>query len=474
MSSTLARAIAVALGLTLPAIGAAGPHDVDGLVREHLALHGRADVFVKMKSEADLSAAAQLARKARPQHVHDALVQHADSTQEGIRRMLDARGVRYETHWINNSLFVRDADRALVVALAARADIAYVRGNHRVPLGLTAARRPAAAGTDAIGPNIQRIRAPLVWATGNLGAGVVVANIDTGVRYTHEALVNQYRGNLGNGEFDHHYNWFEPAGLTPAPRDNIYHGTHTMGTLVGGDGPGPFVNDIGVAPGAKWIAVKGCENFFCSDASLIAGAEWIVCPTRTDGTEPDCSRAPDVVSNSWSSGTGTPWYQSYVRAWREAGIIPVFGQGNTGPECGTAESPADYAAVIGVGATTNDDVLTEFSSRGPGTFRPLKPDVVAPGFAIRSAVNNCDTCYASQDGTSMATPHVAGVVALLLAEQPALGYTDVYRALVATAARDMGPPPGPQACGGRSYDVFPNAIYGFGRVDAAAAVGSVR
>jgi hypothetical protein len=109
--------------------------------------------------------------------------------------------------------------------------------------------------------------------------------------------------------------------------------------MVGGDGPGPFANDIGIAPGARWIAGKGCEGFFCSDAALIAVAEWIVCPTRTDGTDPDCGKAPDLVSNSWSSGPGTPWYASYVRAWRQAGIIPIFGQGNTGPECGTAESP---------------------------------------------------------------------------------------------------------------------------------------
>jgi serine protease AprX len=109
--------------------------------------------------------------------------------------------------------------------------------------------------------------------------------------------------------------------------------------------------------------------------------------------------------------------------------------------------------------------------RGPGTFRPLEPDIVAPGAGIRSAINTCDTCYAPQDGTSMATPHVSGAVALLLSAQPGLGYTEIYRALVTSAAQTLGAPPGSQACGGRSSDVFPNAIYGFGRLDAAAAVG---
>jgi subtilisin family serine protease len=134
---------------------------------------------------------------------------------------------------------------------------------------------------------------------------------------------------------------------------------------------------------------------------------------------------------------------------------------------------ADYPGVIGVGATTNGDMLTEFSSRGPGTFRPLKPDIVAPGFAIRSAVSNCDTCYRAQDGTSMATPHVSGTIALMLSAHPGLTFGQIYGALTSTAVRTVAAPPGPQACGGRAYDVFPNAIYGYGRVDAAAAVGAL-
>jgi subtilisin family serine protease len=192
-----------------------------------------------------------------------------------------------------------------------------------------------------------------------------------------------------------------------------------------------------------------------------------------DGTAPDCSRAPDIVNNSWGADGGDPFYRAVVRAWLAAGIAPVFSVGNSGPACRTATSPGDYRYVVGVGATDAADTLAFFSSRGPGAYRWLKPDVVAPGVNIRSAFNLADDAYLALSGTSMAAPHVAGVVALMLSAHPQAGLADLYRGLSSTAVAGLGDPPGPDSCGGRSFDDYPNPLYGWGRIDALAAVDAL-
>jgi subtilisin family serine protease len=467
---------AVALALGLPALALGGPRDVDSLVVDQLRTQGRADIFVKMASDASLDGVESLGtRAARSQAVYDTLSAHAAQTQAGVRSYLDQHSVGYQVFWINNSLLVRGASRDLVNALAARPDVAYIRGNHTLHLDVVAAAR-AADGVDAVEWGVMKVRAPDVWAAGNTGVGVVVSSVDTGVRYTHTALVDHYRGNLGGGSFDHNYNWWDPSHVcgnpSLAPCDNNEHGTHTMGTMTGGDGLGPFTNDVGVAPGAKWVAAKGCESNSCSDTALISSAQFIACPTRLDGTAPDCSKSPDVVNNSWGGGGHDPWYVQYVQAWRTAGIIPVFSVGNNGSGCTSLGSPGDYPNVIGIGATTISDTLASFSSKGPSQFqRKLKPDFVAPGDNVRSSINTSDTAYGLLSGTSMAAPHMVGSIALYLSAHPGAGINQVYQAFQTTASHALGAPPGPDTCGNRNFDEYPNLIYGNGQIDAAAALG---
>ncbi len=466
-------------GLVQPAglFGDSAPGDIeriDNFALDQLAANGRANVFVKMAADASLEAATTMLNRAeRRQFVYDALTAQAAQSQAAIRSFLDSRGFRYRPFWINNSLYIYDADLALVQDLARRTDVAYVRGDHQVPLLLPVAQEASPEDVTAVEWGVHKINADAVWATGNTGQGVVVASIDTGVRYSHEALVKQYRGNNGDGTFSHDYNWFDAVGGQPVPYDNGGHGTHTMGTMVGGDGPGPQSNDIGVAPGAKWIAAKACGVIGCSDADLIAAAQWIACPTRVDGSNPDCSKAPDVVNNSWGAPGGDPFYRSYVGTWLAAGIMPVFAIGNTGPSCRSAGSPGDYRYVIGVGATDSADVLAPFSSKGPGVFRLLKPDFVAPGAQVRSSFNSGDTAYATLSGTSMAAPHVSGAIALMMSANPSAGLAEIYTALRTTTATGLGNPPNPDACLGRRYNVYPNTIYGWGRIDAFAAVNAL-
>lgn len=338
------------------------------------------------------------------------------------------------------------------------------------------------------------IEADQVWQTlGFDGAGAVVANIDTGVQYTHPALVDSYRGNLGSGLFDHSYNWFAPTiSATNAlqcgddydsalePCDSDGHGSHTMGTMVGGDGTGPFNMDIGVAPGAEWMACMGCDDYYpggagtCNDLALTRCAEWVMAPTEatsyTVGLLGDPTQAPDVVNNSWGGPGGDDWYYSYVQAWRAADIIPVFSAGNSGPACGTLGSPGDMDNVIGVGGTDDQNRNYTYSARGPGlgtgVFPLQKPDIAAPGESVISSVPG-DT-YDIYSGTSMAAPHAAGLVALLRGIDPSLSFGEIYSLLTTTAFQDLTIKNGDlDGCG--LYPAYPNYVFGYGRIDAYQA-----
>jgi hypothetical protein len=224
--------------------------------------------------------------------------------------------------------------------------------------------------------------------------------------------------------------------------------------------------DIGVAPGAEWIAAKGCEDFGCSESSLVSSGEFMLAPTKLDGTGADASLAPDVVNNSWGGGPGEEFYRDIVTAWRAAGIVPVFASGNAGPGCDSGGSPGDYPEALSVGAVDITDTIAEFSSRGPSVFedqgKETNPNVSAPGVQVVSSVPGGG--YEPGNGTSMATPHVAGTIALVLSS--ALGVTgeQAMDAVRTTAVDHLD-----DQCGGAD-DGDPNNVYGDGRIDAYQAV----
>ena len=420
----------------------------------------------EIDAKADLSQEATIEdRDERLAAVRQSLLQTAQRTQTQVIRALEGANAPYEAFWLRNQV-VFEGDQALADRISSIAGVSEVRPEVIYPLVRpveTEAAIAAAAGDPEWG--VDKIGADEAWASGVTGGGIVVGNIDTGVEYTHPALVNQYRGNNGDGSFTHDHNWWDPSGICgDEPCDNVFHGTHTMGTMVGGDGPGPFTPDIGVAPGAKWIAAKGCEDLGCSESALLSSGEFMLAPTDLAGENPDPSLAPHIINNSWGSGPGDIFYQDIVTAWRAAGIFPVFSSGNPGPECGAGGSPGDFNESFSVGATDIDDLIADFSGRGPSVFGKVNPDVSAPGVDVLSAVPG--EAYEIVSGTSMAAPHVAGAMALVLSASPELiGQAEETFDIVRRTAVNIVD----TSCGGDA-DGDPNNVYGEGRIDAAAAV----
>ena len=439
---------------------------VEPALLEQLDAAGSATFLVLLRDQADLSGAGRFSRREeRATFVYQQLRATAERSQARLRGMLAARGASFTPFWIVNAIKVT-GDRALVDAVAARPEVAQVQAERIYPVPAVTPATPL-PGVNAVEWNVSNVRAPEVWsAYGTRGEGIVVASIDTGAQYDHPALVRQYRGNLGGGQFDHAYDWFDATGTCPnpgVPCDNNGHGTHTMGTMVGDDGAG---NQIGVAPGARWITAKGCSVTSCLSSDLLAAGQWIAAPTDPAGRNPRPDLAPDVVNNSWGGGRGDAWYQQTIRSWIAAGIFPVFSIGNSGPGCGTANSPGDNPQAYGVGAHDSGNVIASFSSRGPSAFGGVKPDVTAPGVAVRSSFPT--STYRALSGTSMAGPHVAGAVALAWSAAPALrGDVTATRQVLDAAAVDTAD----LACGGTAGD---NNVYGEGRLDALAAVERAR
>lgn len=218
-------------------------------------------------------------------------------------------------------------------------------------------------------------------------------------------------------------------------------------------------NGIGVAPDAKWIACRGLDNSGSgSESWLKSCGQWVL------------QQRPTVCCNSWGGGGGQTFYNDVVKSWRAAGIIPVFANGNAGSDCRTAGSPGDQPNLISVGSTDSDDQMSYFSSRGPSPTGAIKPEISAPGGNIVSAGISSPTSYTSKSGTSMATPHVVGAIALMKAVNPGWTYDNVLSALSKTADRpnvssnDLG-------CGRNTSSNYPNNAYGFGRINVKKALG---
>ena len=493
-SLRIERSCVAALALASPGIAAAA--DVAPQVRTELASAGSADVLLIFPEQATpllapLSATGnyRLHRRA----LVSALRARADSEQSATRAWLDARGITHRDFWIANVIQAR-IPASTLTALATRTDIARIEPNPLVanvfPQPGPESQMQAQAAT-GIAWGVSQIHATQVWAAGDTGQGVVIGGEDTGYQWNHPALQAHYRGWNG-ASANHNYNWHDaihdstdgnPCGNnSSAPCDDVStnqpgHGTHTMGTMVGDDGAG---NQIGVAPGAKWIGCRNMDEGNGTPARYIECMQWMLAPTDLNGNNSNPDLAPDIVSNSWycppSEGctTGTELQQA-VNNLVAGGIFYAAAAGNAGSGCSTvAGQPAIYDASFVVGATNDTDALASFSSRGPVTGdSKIRPDVVAPGVSIYSSLPS--NTYGQLSGTSMATPHVAGAAALLMSAFPALmgKPLEVASILRETAVRNGVTDPVTQSCGGIASTVWPNYALGYGRVDVFAAYSDV-
>jgi serine protease AprX len=452
-------------------------------------------VVILLADQADVSAAYNMTdQDARGWFVYNTLTQHAARTQAGLQEFLKSQGVTYQSFWAAN-MIVATADRALVDKLAARSDVGRVDSNlpaHWIENPEVA--KVGVAGRDRNAPEtaewgVTSVNAPAVWALGFTGQGMIVGNEDTGMRWTHNAIKPKYRGWNGTTA-DHNFNWHDsihsqvsgapavnPCGRSiVAPCDDQGHGTHTTGTTIGDDGSG---NQVGVAPGAKWIGCRNMDQGNGTPATYTECFQFFIAPTDLAGNNANATLRPHVINNSWGCPTSEGCttraeLETIVNNTQAAGIFVVVSAGNSGAGgCSTvSDPPAIYNASFSVGAIDIGNNLASFSSRGPSTFytpNVLKPNISAPGVNVRSSSSGSDSSFVNLSGTSMAGPHVVGVVALLWSARPAL-----VRNIAATKTllQNTANPSvllAPQTCGGTPSTQIPNNSFGYGRVDALAA-----
>lgn len=449
-----------------------GP-SISSEVTSELEANGKADVWLSLKDQADLSAAYDMSWEERGHYVYDTLRAHASESQADLVAELDAAGADYQTYWVNNAILVKGATADLVSTVSKTGDVNSIAPNLTPELIEPAATSGPVDSANTTTWGLDAIKAPQVWEEyGATGEGMVVGTFDTGADATHEALVNAYRG-TETGSDD--YNWFDSSGNNDTPVDRgieigVPHGTHVTGTMVGLAGD----EEIGVAPGAQFIAASAC---CVSGNDPFLGFEWFLAPTPVNGTEGDPDMRPHVVNNSWGY-TGyqeslPPEYTDVIdpalEAWDAAGIFGVWSAGNSNIDveppdlepCDTISTPAwlDSAGYVVAAFQENGDIA-DFSSRGPGQDGENGVDIGAPGVDVRSAVPGNE--YEEWQGTSMAAPHVSGAVALLWGNYPELvGDNATTRELLDASAVDT---PDPE-CGGEDAD---NPTFGEGKLDLVA------
>ena len=458
---------------------------IDPWVLNETASKGQAEFLVVLADQADLSDAESLPTKEeKGWFVYRTLYNKAQTSQKPLLNWLKTNSIEHRSFYIVNMIWVKGT-LSVALTLAARSDVGRIDGNPQIHNNLPQpSLAPDPAGPDApdaISSGVNYSRAPQVWAAGYNGQGMVVGGADTGYQWDHPALKPHYRGWNGT-TFNHDYNWHDAihssagpcVGNSQQPCDDHGHGTHTMGTAIGDDGG---TNQIGMAPGAKWIGCRNMDQGNGTPATYSECFQFFLAPYPVNGTpaQGDPTKAPDVTTHSWgcppSEGcNSTTWLtiQQAIQANRSAGIVTVVAAGNSGSSCSTVvDAPSFFPEVVTVGAlNTGFDTIASFSSRGPATIdgsNRQKPDIAAPGTSIRSSVppNSYSSAFS---GTSMATPHVAGAVALTLSAQPSLrGKVSTIEAILKDSAVHINS----ALCS--SNGSWPNNVFGYGRMDAKAA-----
>lgn len=450
--------------------------------------------FILLEVQANTTLAKQLnGKKAKTKFVFEALKQSAKESQKNVEAVLKNSKVAYQSFYLVNCIKTK-GDIALAAQLAVLPEVDKIVPNTRLqyaPVQHTKVDKATQRGGTAEW-GISKIAADKLWEKGIKGEGVIIGGQDTGYEWDHPALKNQYKGWDGNW-VDHNYHWHDavhgkihlvhnsnPCGYDSAePCDDHGHGTHTMGTMIGDDGNN---NLIGVAPKAQWLACRDMDQGWGDIATYLECFEWFLAPTNLNGENPDTDKAPHVINNSWACPVSENCNPSNFELLRmaivnlkNAGIVVVVSAGNEGAQgCETVRYPAAiYGESFSIGASTETDEVASFSSRGNVTVDSslrIKPDVIAPGVGVRSSILNGG--YGSSSGTSMAGPHVAGAMALLISAAPDLaGEVDYLEELLKYSAEPILTA---DTCGGIAGTEVPNNSAGYGRINLWKALKVIR
>ncbi len=462
---------------------------VSPAVWQSLAEKGKAEVLIVHRDTSFSLPRGYLTKEERGRMVYEVLHSRAERVCRATEALLTAKGVSHRRYWIV-PLVVAEVDAELLREIAALPQVQEVVLDRAWRVARVQVHRDLMEWRDTvIVPwGIRHIGVDEVWRMGYRGQGVRIGGQDTGYDWDVPALKERYAGYMGDTVI-HDYHWHDAVreanplnadSLNPCgfglryPCDDHGHGTHTMGTMVGAL---PDAK-IGVAPEARWIGCRNMDRGWGKPSTYIECFEWFVAPTDRNGLHPDPTLAPHVINNSWAcpeqEGCRSevfPIMRGVVERVRMAGIVPVVSAGNSGQGgCGSVRWPAAiYDAAYTVGALGPNDSIAPFSSKGPvlsDSSGRIKPDITAPGVEVLSQLP--DSSLQKWSGTSMAGPHVAGVVALMISANPRLaGQVDTIEAILNRTAIPHYAPG--DSCTTPSNAV-PNNVYGYGVIDAVRAV----
>lgn len=393
--------------------------EVSSLIQSSKA-SDKISVIVTMKSKADLVSINENNKSKRRTKIIDALKNNASSSQKGLTAWLESNKdiAGWKLLWMINAV-ATELPAGKIHQLAARNDVDTITLDAKIKVQAESTGTPTTAEW-----NLQAINASQLWVQGFTGKGIVVASMDTGVDNLHPDLASKWRGGINS--------WFDPHGVYAAPHDANGHGTQTTGLIVGGDTSG---STIGVAPDARWIAVKIFDDSDNTTLSIIhQGFQWLLDPDN----DPTTDDAPDIVSNAWniqaSLNTCDSEFESDINILRQSDIAVLFSAGNSGPDASTSLSPANNEGTIASGAFDETLTVGYFSSRGPSACSGgIYPQVAAPGMNVKTtdltfngAIPNS---YAFKSGTSYAVPHLAGAMALLKSSDTQITVSELEAAI---------------------------------------------
>lgn len=468
-------------------------HKIGNSLKAEMIHDGPHDIMIVMKTQPNLNTDHIKGKNQKANYIYNALVTAAIKSQAKISNLLDVYQKEYRSFNIVNAISLK-ANNDLIAELSVRDDVRKIIHDPWFKIDLPTIEKSTSHRMADTTYGIQMINADLVWEMGHTGEGITIAGQDTGYDWDVDPIRSSYRGwNSIDSTANHNYNWFDavheihplhndsivspdlnPCGLDALePCDDNNHGTHTMGTMVGQS----ETEYIGVAPDANWIGCRSMERGWGRLSSYTECFEFFLAPTDLEGENPNPNLAPHVINNSWycpdiEGCTSETWevMEIIMNNLVQSGIFIVVSAGNAGPDCGVINSPpAIFESSFSVGAVNEEELIAPFSSRGPiniDSSITIAPHVVAPGVRVKSVIIGGE--YSNFSGTSMAGPHTAGAVALLLsAKNELIGeVSTIKNILINTTQNKMST----QDCNDITGSTIPNAVYGYGLINAFKAI----